>query len=92
MAQNEIQKYENDDKFIINVRQPCETFYNNYQRLEKMANFLNSATATDYPANTHPKINATLTALANLRTEINTYLAAQTTTDMLDEIKKFVQI
>lgn len=92
MAQNEIQKYENDDKFILNVRQPCETFYNNFQRLEKMANFLNSADVTDYPANTHPKINAALSDLGGLRTAINTYMAAASTIAMLDEVKEFVQI
>lgn len=35
MAQNEIQKYTSDQDLYNNVRNVLETWYNNYQKLEK---------------------------------------------------------
>jgi len=57
-----------------------------------MSIFLNSADAADYPASTHPKINSCLSDLAGLRAAINTYMAADATVAMMDEIKQFIQI
>ncbi len=88
MAQNEVQKYQSAQDFYNNVRNVLETFYNVHDKLEKMANFLNSADAatyTDIPAET-------LTALGNLRIETNTFLAAAETVGFVDEVKKFVRI
>jgi len=88
MAQNEVQKYTQDQDLYANVRNVVETWYNTFDRLEKMSNFLDSASAADYP--TVPA--ATLTALGTLRTQINSYLAAAQTLAMLAEVKKFVRI
>jgi len=88
MAQNEVQKYTQDQDLYANVRNVVETWYNTFDRLEKMSNFLNSAGAGDYP--TVPA--ATLTALGGLRTQINSYLAASETVAMMAEVKKFVRI
>lgn len=88
MAQNEVQKYSADQDFYANTRNPLETWYNTFDKLEKLSNFLNSASAGDYP--TVPA--ATLTALGTLRTQINTYLAATETVNMMAEVKKFIRI
>ena len=88
MAQNEIQKYVDPQDLYANVRNVVETWYNTHDRLEKMSNFLNTATGTDYPG--VPAI--TLTAMGALRTQIETYLAGTETVAMMDEVKKFVRI
>ena len=95
MAQNEIQRYYStsvpavNSPFFDDVRQPLNTMYENHRRLERLSNFLNSAAAADF----NPALEAgTLTDLGSLRTQINTYLAAQTTIDMIDEIKSFIRI
>lgn len=88
MAQNDIQKYTNVEDFYANVRNPLEQWYNIYHKLEKMANFLNSADAGTYP--TIP--TGTLTDMGQLRTTINTYLSATDVQDMLTEVKTFIRI
>ena len=88
MAQNEIQKYYTDQNFYDAIRQPCNTLYEVHNRLEKLSNFLNSASAADYPGIP----TGTLTDMGELRTQINTYLAAQTTIDMINKTKEFIRI
>ena len=88
MAQNEIQKYYSDQNLYDAVRQPLNTFYENYDRLEKLSNFLDSASAADYP--TIP--TGTLTELGQLRTQINTYLVAAETVGMIVNVKEFIRI
>ena len=88
MAQNEIQKYYTGQNFYDAVRQPLNTFYENHDRLEKLSNFLNSAEATDYP-----NIPAgTLAEMGQLRAQVNTYIAASDTVDMLNKAKEFIRI
>ena len=88
MAQNLIQKYTSDQDFFANVRTPLEQWYNTHDKLEKMQNFLSSATPADYPGIT----GQTLTDFGTLKTELDDYLAAQSTIDFLAEIKKFIRI
>ncbi|OQY16722.1 MAG: hypothetical protein B6I36_09875 [Desulfobacteraceae bacterium 4572_35.1] len=88
MAQNEIQKYTNNNDFYNSTRNPLETWRNNYDALRKLSDFLNTATAADYP----DIPSATLTAVGGLRTQINTYLASDEVADMLAEVKKFTRI
>ena len=88
MSQNEIQKYTSIQDFYANVRSPLEIWRNNYDALKKMSEFLNTATAADYPDIT----SGTLTAIGNLRTQINLYLASDEVADMLAEVKKFTRI
>jgi hypothetical protein len=88
MAQNDIQKYTTDQDFFNNIRNPLEILYNIHDKLEKMQNFLTSATPTDYPGIT----GQTLTDFSTLKTELNDYLAAQSTIDFMTEINKFVRI
>ena len=88
MSQNLIQKYIDDQSFFNAVRQTLEAHYNVHDRLEKMDNFLDSATPTDYPNIT----GETLTDFGTLKTELSNYLSAQSTIDFLTEIKKFIQI
>ena len=88
MAQNGIQKYLTEADFFSSVRNPLETFYNNMNAMEKMSNFLNSASAADYPN----IAVSDLTALSTLRTAINSFLASTDTETMLTETKKFIRI
>lgn len=88
MAQNEVQKYQADSDFYAGVRDVLDVLYDTHDALEKMSNFLNLADAATYP----DIPSATLADLGALRTAVNTYLAAQSTIDMLDECKKFVRI
>ena len=88
MAQNEVQKYTSDQDFYNNVRNVLETWYNNHDKLEKLSNFLNSASAADYP--TIP--TGTLTDLSSLRTLVNTYLAATDTVTLMTDVKTFIRI
>ena len=87
MAQNEIQKYSTDLALYQSVRNPLETFYNTFDKLEKLSNFLNSADAADYPG----VPTDTITDMGTLRTAINTFLAATATTEFMTEVKNFVQ-
>ena len=88
MAQNEIQKYTSDQDFYSNIRNVLETWYNNYDKLEKMSNFLNTASAADYP--TIP--TATLTDIGGLRILVNTYLASTDVLALMDDVKTFIRI
>ena len=88
MAQNLIQRYVSDQAFYDSARAPLEVWYKNYQALEKMDNFLSSATPTDYPGIT----DKTLTDFGTLKTELSAYLASPDVADFLAEVKKFIKI
>lgn len=88
MAQNEVQKYYTEQNFYDAIRQPLNTFYENYDKLEKLSNFLNSASTADYPG-----VPAdTLIEISQLRTQVNTYLAAVDTISMISKAKEFIRI
>lgn len=88
MAQNEVQKYNTVVDLYSGVRRPLETFYSVFDKLERMANFLNSADATTYP----DVPAATLTDMSELRTAINAFLVSADTLAFLEETKGFIRI
>jgi len=88
MAQNEVQKYYTEQNFYDALRQPLNALYENHDKLEKLSSFLNSAEAADYPAIP----TGTLTEMGELRTQINTYLAAAETIAMINKAKDFIRI
>ncbi len=88
MAQNEVQRYYTDVEFYNNIRTPLNTFYNTFDKLEKMATFLNSADASTYPSIP----SGTLTDIGQLRTEINSFLVSADVLSFLAKTKDFIRI
>jgi hypothetical protein len=88
MAQNSIQKYNNPQELYDTARHTLDYFYTTHDKIEKLVNFLNSADAASYP----DIETATLTALGQLRTQLNAYLTDPEVVATLSKVKEFIRI
>jgi hypothetical protein len=79
MAHNGFQLHTTAEAFYRSIRQPCNTGYGWFDKLEMLSSWLNDAEASDY--STIGVDAADITRAGQFRSAINTFLAAQSTID-----------
>lgn len=85
MAQNVIQRYSTEEDFHNNVRNVLSIWHNTTFEIEKLDNFLGTATPGDYP--TSP-----LTDLGELRTLLSNLVASTEYIAFKEKVLEFIRI